>query len=136
MSGTSDAVKPVVPGGAGVLTSEFWATISTTVVNLLAFAAALGWISLQDKASLEQMITALTGSVGVAVANATALWQYIAGRVSLKKAAAEAVTSEKIAVVTAAMASHLTTQQAADLRASMGASLGAPSPTDGMYPRS
>jgi hypothetical protein len=102
MSTAPQQIPPIVtkptPADAGSLTSgwkssEFVATATIIVTNVLGLAAVLWHLNPEEVANLNGALTAIIGAVGVAGANALVVWRFIASRHALKVASIAAEAS-------------------------------------------
>lgn len=66
------------------LTPELATTVVTTVSNLLAVLALVGWLSSSEVETLTKAIAALVGASEVIVVNSILIWKFISGRLALK----------------------------------------------------
>jgi hypothetical protein len=71
-------MNPIKPGWK---TTEFWLTLVTQIVSILA---VLGLVSFGDAKELGDAITKAVGAVFVLVTNGAILWKYIQSRLSTK----------------------------------------------------
>jgi|LakMenEpi03Aug12_release.lakeMendotaPanAssembly.Ray.scaffolds.fasta_scaffold667827_2 hypothetical protein len=66
------------------LTPELATTAVTTLSNLLAVLALVGWLHSSDVETLTKAVAALIGASEVIVVNSLLIWKLISGRLELK----------------------------------------------------
>lgn len=66
------------------LTPELATTAVTTISNLLAVLALVGWLSNSEVETLTKALAALVGASEVIIVNSVLIWKFISGRLALK----------------------------------------------------
>lgn len=81
------AIERPVDVKPGWTTTEFWATIATTVANVIGFLSVVGLVGAEDAPGLTQMTTAAVMAIAAVIVNGFAIIQYIKSRTLVKQEA-------------------------------------------------
>ena len=90
MSSVLPAEEPVpVPGGPGIKSSEFVATMAALVANVIGMLVVMGFVASRDQTALVNSIQGIIAALALAGGNVVALWKYVSSRQELKEKALE-----------------------------------------------
>lgn len=67
------------------LTPEFWTMVITSVGNIVAVMALVGWLDHSQVETVTKALTALIGASQVILVNGVLVWKYLTGRQQIRQ---------------------------------------------------